>query len=191
MVHHTPSAKAEAENVSVFFPPCSSILWVLCDQYGCDPLVWLLIQWCINLTHVPKDGLTAVSTPVWIVGAHGTSYTIQGRWWKCPSFHPSTHGTSFDCMTSMDVIPLCVCLCYGVSTSLMHPLMNWERCQYLYWLLEIMVYHTSSKAEDESAPVFIYPPMVYHVGVVWPVLMWSPCLVACTMVDQLHMSTYW
>ena len=109
MVHHTPPAKAEAENVSVFFPPCSSILWVLCDQYGCDPLVWLLIQWCINLTHVPKDGLTAVSTPVWIVGAHGTSYTIQGRWWKCPSFHPSTHGTSFGMYDQYGCDPL-VCL---------------------------------------------------------------------------------
>ena len=87
---------------------------------------------------------------------------------------------SLGCMTSMDVIPLFVCLCNGVSTSPMHPLMDWEWCQYLYWLLELMVHHTPSKADDESTTVFIYPPMVYHLGVVWPVWIWFPCLVAYT-----------
>ena len=56
------------------------ISWVLCDQYGCDPLVWLLMQWYINLIHVPIDELRGgVSTPIWVVGAHGISHTIQGR----------------------------------------------------------------------------------------------------------------
>jgi hypothetical protein len=51
----------------------------LCGQYGCDPLAWLLIQWCINIIHVPFDGLRVVPKSALIVGAHGTPHTIQGR----------------------------------------------------------------------------------------------------------------
>ena len=94
-------------NAPVFFPPCPSILWVLCSQYGCDPLTWLLVH-CINLTHAPIDELRGLSTPVWMVGAHGISHTIQGRGWMCPSFHLSTHVTSSFgyYVVSMNVTPL-------------------------------------------------------------------------------------
>ena len=39
-------------------------------------LACLLVQWSINITHASIDGLTGVSTPVWIVGAHGISHII-------------------------------------------------------------------------------------------------------------------
>ena len=61
----------------------------------------------------------------------------------------------------------------------------------MYGWLELMVHHTPSKARARSAPVFIHPPMVYPFGVVWPVWMWSPCLVAYTMVYQHHPCTFW
>ena len=63
----------------------------------------------INLTHTAIDGLTGVSIPVWMVGAHGTSYTIQGRGWKCPSFHPYIRGTFFGMYGQYGCDPL-VCL---------------------------------------------------------------------------------
>ena len=75
------------------------------------------------------------------------------------------------CVASMDVTPLLGCLYNGVSASHMHTLMDWQGCQYLYWWSELMVHHTPYKAEDESAPVFIYPPMVHYLGVMWPVCM--------------------
>ena len=124
MLYHTPF-KTVSKYVPVFFPPCSSIFWVLFGQYGCDPIAWLLVQWCINLTHVHTDGLKGVSTLVWMVGAHGTSHIIQGRGLKCPSFHPCTHVTSFECcVASVNMIPLPGCLFNGRSTSHIHPLMN-------------------------------------------------------------------
>ena len=76
--NHIPT-KAKARSVSVFFHPYWSILEVLCGQYGCYPHVWLLVQWCINLTHVPSHEFGGVSTPVWMVGVHGTSHTIKCR----------------------------------------------------------------------------------------------------------------
>ena len=108
MVYHTPS-NAEAENVPVFFPPCSSILWVLCGQYGCDPLALLLIQRCINLTHALIDGLTGVSTHVWMIGANGASYPSNVEDESAPVFHPSTHGTFFGMYDQYGCDPL-VCL---------------------------------------------------------------------------------
>ena len=81
MVHHTLS-QAITRSVSVFFHPCWSILGLLCGQYECDPLVWLRIQWCINLTHASIDELRGVSRPICVVGGHGISHTIQVRGWK-------------------------------------------------------------------------------------------------------------
>ena len=65
MVHYI-SFKAEAESLPVFFHPCWSTLGVLCDQYqyGCDPIGWLFVQWCINPTHAPTDGLRGVSKSI-------------------------------------------------------------------------------------------------------------------------------
>ena len=104
------------------------ILCILCGQYGCDPLDWLPVQWCINLIHAYIDEFRGVSTHVCMVGSHSTSHTIQeGLSKKCASFHPSTHGIiSLEyCVASMYVIPLCCCLYNGVSTSPMNIMMNW------------------------------------------------------------------
>ena len=124
MVHHTPT-KARARSVPVFFHPCWSNLGVLCGQYGCSPLVWLLVQLFINLTHAPLH------------------------------------------------------------------LYHWEGCQHMYGWLECIVHHTPSKAENESAPVCIHPPMVHPLDVIWPAWMWSPCLVAYTIVNQSHPCIHW
>ena len=130
MVHHTPS-KVEAESVPVFLHPWWSILGVLCDQYGCDPLALLFVQWWTNLIHVFINELRVVSTYIWMIGAHGNgtsqSHTIQGKSKKYASFHQSTitHGPSLECcVASMDVTPLLCCLYNGVSTPSMNGLMN-------------------------------------------------------------------
>ena len=47
MVYHSPS-KANTKSVLCFINPCWSILGIVCGQYRCDPLVILLVQWCIN-----------------------------------------------------------------------------------------------------------------------------------------------
>ena len=52
MVHHTPS-KARVRSVPYFIHLCRSILGVLCCQYGCAPLAWLLVQCGSSLTHAP------------------------------------------------------------------------------------------------------------------------------------------
>ena len=146
--------------------PSTSLIQPLMDWQGCQYLYgWLELM------------------------VHHTPYKAEDE--SAPVFIHISVEHSLGCMTSMDVIPLFVCLCNGVSTSPMHPMMDWEWCQYLYQWLAIIVHHTASNVEDESAPVFIYPPMVYHLGVVWPVWMWSHCLVAYTMVDQPHISIYW
>ena len=46
-------------------------------------------------------------------------------------------------------------------------------CVGVYGWLELMVHYKPSKAEDESAPVFIHPHMVmvHPLGVVWSVRM--------------------
>ena len=48
----------------------------------------------------------------------------------------------------MDVIPLLGCLCNSRPISRMHPLINWEGCQYVYVWLERMVHHTPPNAES-------------------------------------------
>ena len=85
IVQHTLS-KAEAKSVPVFFHACQSILGVLCGQYLYDPLVWLFVQWCINLTHTVTDELREVLESIWMIGVHGISYTNQGKGKKCASF---------------------------------------------------------------------------------------------------------
>ena len=140
------------------FIHCWYILWMLCGQYGCNPIVLLLVQWYINLTHVSIHELMEVSTLVWMVGAHGTSHTIQGmsRSKKCASFCPTIHGTSFKWyVASLNVIILLHCLCSGVSTS--HMNMSSEGCQHTHGWLELMVNHTLSKAEVKVCQFsFIY-----------------------------------
>ena len=68
------------------------ILGVLCGQYACDPLDWLPVQWCINLTHGYIGGLKGVLKPIWMIGVHGISHTNQGNSKKYASFYPSIHG---------------------------------------------------------------------------------------------------
>ena len=80
--HHTPS-NGRARSMPVMFHPRWSILGVMYDQYICDPLLWLLVPWYINLIHGKVDWLTWVSTSLWMVGAHGSSHTIQGRQSYC------------------------------------------------------------------------------------------------------------
>ena len=60
------------------------------------------------------------------------------------------------CVASMDVITLLGGLHNGVSASLMHPQMIDRGVNTCMDWLDLMVYHTLSKAEDESAPVFIH-----------------------------------
>ena len=171
MEHHTPS-KTDAKSMPVFFPPCLSTLQCCVASMDMIPLLGCFVYWCINLTHAPTDGLRGMSTHTWMIGAHGTSHIIQGKSKKCASFHPSTHGTSLECcLASMDVIHLFGCLYNSVSTPYMHSLMNSEGCQHLYGWLEIMVHNTLSKAEDESAPVFIHLHMEHPLSVVCPVCM--------------------
>ena len=55
------------------------IIGVLCGHHGCDPLVRLLVQLCINLAHVHIEELIEVSTPAWVFLAHNKSHTIKGR----------------------------------------------------------------------------------------------------------------
>ena len=76
MVHYTPP-KTKVSQFSSIYP--WKIHGVLYGQYVCDPLVWLLMQWCINITHEPIDELIGVSTHAWIIGAHGSSHTTQGK----------------------------------------------------------------------------------------------------------------
>ena len=103
MVHHT-SSKAEAKRVLVFLHPCLSIHVVLCGQYGYDPLVWLVVQWCINLTHAPINELRGISTPRWIIEVHDTSDTNQDKVCQISLTHT---GPSLECyVASMDVISL-------------------------------------------------------------------------------------
>ena len=52
-----------------------------------------------------------------------------------------------------------------------------------------MVHHMPSKARARSVPVFIHPPIVHPLDVMWPVWMLSSPLVACTMVFQHHPCT--
>jgi len=87
--------------------------------------------------------------------------------------------------------PPCLFACVMVYQP--HPCIHWwiESGINIYIDYCRSWYITQSKAEDESAPVFIYPPMVYHVGIVWPVWMWSHCLVDCVMVYSPHSCTYW
>ena len=67
MVQHTPT-KARARSVPVFIHPCWSILGILCDQYGCDPLAWLLVRLYINPTHLYIDELRGVPMSVLMSG---------------------------------------------------------------------------------------------------------------------------
>jgi len=131
---------------------------MLCDQYGYDPFAWLCIQWWCNITHAPIDALRGVSIHLWMIEACDTLHPIQGNNRKCASFHPSTHGTSFEyCVASIDVVPLLCCLWNGVSTTLMYPQIDQERCQNLDGWLEFKVHHTHTKARPRSGPVFLYP----------------------------------
>ena len=91
----------------------------------------------------------------------------------------------------MDVILWVGCLYNSEPTSHMYPLMNWEESQDLYWWLELMVYHIPSKTSARSVLVFIHPPMVHPLDVIWTVWMWSHCLVTCAMVYKSHSWTYW
>ena len=86
-ITHHPRQEQEVCQFSYIHP--WYILRVLCGQYACYYLSWLLVQWCINLTHPPIDGLTWVSTPVCMIGVHGTSHTTQDKSKKCASVHPS------------------------------------------------------------------------------------------------------
>ena len=128
-----------------------------------------------------------------MVGAHGTSHTTQGRGWKCPSFHPSTHVISFGCCVASMGVTLCLVSCTMVDQP--HPCTHrWIDMgvnTYMNGWWSLIVHHTPSKAREKSVPVFIHSPMVYHLGVVWPVWMWSSCLVPCAMVYQPPTSTHW
>ena len=55
--------------------PCS----ILCDQYGCDLIALLIVQWCSNLTHAHTYELRGLSKHAWMIGVHGTLYTNQGK----------------------------------------------------------------------------------------------------------------
>ena len=122
MVHHTPT-KSRVRSVPFFFYPYWSIMcrdmWPVWMWSPC----WLLVQWCVNPTNALVDGLIGVTIPIWMVGAQSTSHPIQGRWWKCPSFYLSAHGTSFGCcIASMDVI-LFLVNCTMVDQ--LHPCIYW------------------------------------------------------------------
>ena len=75
------------------------------------------------------------------------------------------------CVASMDGISLLGWLCNGLSTLSMPSLVHKEGSQHMYGWLGLMVHHTTSMAEGESAPVFIHLPMVYPLDVVWSVWM--------------------
>ena len=188
-ITHHPRKKFKVYQFSSIYP--WHILWFFYGQYECDPLAWFLVEYCINLTHAPIDKLRGVSRCVCMIWAHGSSPTTQGRCQQCVSFHPSTYCTSLECcVVSIGVIPLLGCLRNGVSTTQMHPLIYWEGYQHMYVWLEIVVHDTPLKARMRSVPVFIHPHMAHCWSIVWPVSMWSPCLVACTMVYQPHTCKY-
>jgi len=128
MVQHTPFKAEYERKVSQFsFIHQWCILWVLCGHYVCGPLTWLLVQWCINITHRRIDEFPCgviICIDGWSswYNIHHPRQRMKG---KCPSFHSFTHGTSFGyCESSMDFIPSLGCLYNGVSTSPMYPLMN-------------------------------------------------------------------
>ena len=77
-------------------------------------------------------------------------------------------------------------------TSPMHPLMNWEGCQPLYGWLKLMVHHIPSQARARCVPVFFHPPMLHpwSWSIMWPVWVWSHCLISCAMVYQPHTLTH-
>ena len=140
------------------------ILWILCDQYRCDPFPCLFVQWWTNLTNVSIDELRGMSIPVWMIRAHDISHTIKGNSKKCPSFHsfPMLHTSLEYCVASIYVIPLLGYLCNGISTSIMNIMMNWRCCRHLYRWLKLMVHHTQSKAEAKSVPVFFHSCWTIH-----------------------------
>ena len=67
---HAILYNVEAKHVRVFIHPCWPIIWVLCGQYGCDPLAWLLVQCHINLIHAS----TWQGCQHLMIGVHGTLY---------------------------------------------------------------------------------------------------------------------
>ena len=118
MVHHTPS-KARARSVPVFTHQPMVHPWSVCSLYGCEPLDWLLVQWQTNLTHEHIDELRGIPTPTWMVGAHVTSHTIQGRGWKCSSFLSSMLVHPWSIVWPVCMWPLCFVDCVVVYQP--HP----------------------------------------------------------------------
>ena len=77
----------------------------------CDPLTWLHVQWCIKLTLEHTDGLRLVSTGVWMIGIHGTSYTNQGKSKKSASFLPSMMVQPWSVVWPVWMLPPCFVVC--------------------------------------------------------------------------------
>ena len=89
--HNTQGKKMKVPQFVSILP--YTILGLLCGQYWCDILAWLLVQWCINPTHASIDEPRVVSTYVcgWLelmVMVHHTQ--SKARAGNVPGFiHPS------------------------------------------------------------------------------------------------------
>ena len=145
-------------------------------------IMWSVWVWhpcfgACTMVYQPIDEPRVVSTPELMFGSHNTSYTIPGRIWKCPSFHPSTHGTPFGyCVTSIDMIPLLWSLVQW-WTNLIHEYIDGLRgVSTLVWVVGAHgTSHTAIQRRRWKCPSFIHPPMVHHSDIVWPVWIWSSC----------------
>ena len=164
MVHHTPP-QARTRSVPIFIHPYWSILGVLCDQYGYVPLA-LVACTLANQPHpwnhwgIDKGAKTCTDDWCpWYITHHPRQRM------KVPQFsfiHPwyilwivcGKYGCD----------PLLGCLYNNRQTSTMYPLVNWEGCQHLYGLLEVMVHYTPSKAEAKSVQISsIYPGYILEL----------------------------
>ena len=117
------------------------ILWVLCGQYAYGPFAWLFVQWCINLIRAHIKELRGVSTSVWVIEAHGTACTSQGRAKSAPVLINSHMVHPLCVMWPVCMCPPCLFACIMVYQH--HPCTHWwifMECQYLYGWLELMVH---------------------------------------------------
>ena len=131
----------------------------------------LLVQWCINLTHAPTDGLRELSKSIWMTRIQGTSYTIPGKSKKCASFLSSMLVHPWRIMWSVWMQSPCLVACTMVYQP--HPCIN-------IWIerdVKYMATHPWPRAQHITHPA--------SLGIVW----WFTCR-SCKILAHFHWMVY-
>ena len=171
-----------------------------CPSFHSFPMLHTSLEYCVASIYViPLLGYlcNGISTSIMNIMMNWRCCRHLYRWLKLMVHHTQSKAEAksvpvffHSCWT----IHWVLCGQYGCDTLALElvqwcisPLMNREWCQHLNWCLDLIIHHTPSQAEYESAPVFIHPPMVHPLDIVWPVWIWPPCF-SCLYNGELTSS---